>query len=253
MSGFVNDLSTTQQEALKELHSKLETLTQEQKTEFDIAFAKKFTEEATLLRFLRARDFHVDGAFKMLSDCLEWRTTFQGTGVRNIDTESIKKEIDSGKVFYHGKDKMGRPLCYITVRLHDSHESDIEKVQRFLVYMMEKGSDLLVPPMETCTALFDLSDLHTKNLDLKATKFFAETLEKHYPESLGWALIVKSPLIFTGFWKIVHPLLPAETAKKVKFVKEEELKDYIDESELLTHYGGKDTYEFKTESESQHS
>eukprot|EP01103_Thecamoeba_quadrilineata_P002223 TRINITY_DN12217_c0_g1_i1.p1 TRINITY_DN12217_c0_g1~~TRINITY_DN12217_c0_g1_i1.p1 ORF type:complete len:259 (-),score=43.14 TRINITY_DN12217_c0_g1_i1:112-861(-) len=249
MSGYINDLSPTQQEALTQMLGKLDSLPENQKTEFDEAFAKKFTKEATVLRFLRARDFDVDVSFKMLADCLEWRVNFQGIGVRNIKPESIQKELDSGKIFPHGKDKEGRPVFYVLVRLHDNHE-EIEETQRFLAYTMERGMELLQPPNEKCTCVFDLSDLHMRNLDTKATKFFTEMLEKCYPESLGWALIMSSPLIFQGFWKVVHAWLPAQTAEKVKFVKEESIKEYIDESELLVAYGGKNTY---THSATTHS
>jgi len=180
----------------------------------------------------------------MLADCLEWRVKFQGIGVRNIKTESIQSQLKSGKIFYHGKDKEGRPVCYIIVRLHDSHEQDSEEVQRFLAYMMEKGKDLIEPPNEKCSCVFDLSDLHMKNLDLKATRILTDMLEKYYPEALGWALIVNSPIIFSGFWKVVHAWLPPQTAEKVKFVKEDALKEYIDESQLLTSFGGKDNYNY---------
>jgi len=178
----------------------------------------------------------------MLSECLDWRINFQGIGTRNIKPESIEKEISSGKAFYHGKDKEGRPLCYIKVRFHDSHDSD-EEIQRHLVYILEQGVQLMTPPVETCSVIFDLSDIHMKNLDFKTTKYFVDMLEKYFPETLGWALIVNSPLIFHGFMKLVNPILPKKTAEKVQILKEEGLKEYIEESDLLTSYGGKDTYE----------
>jgi hypothetical protein len=244
MTGYIDDLSPTQQEALSQMEAKLESITKEQRTEFDEAWANKFTIKATLLRFLRAREFDVDISFKMLTDCLEWRTKFQGIGIRNIDPETIKKELTSGKAFFHGTDKDGRPLVYIVVRNHDSHDSD-DEIQRHLVYLLEKGAELMKPPTETCTIIFDLSSIHMRNLDLKTTKYFVDMLEKYYPETLGWALVVNSPLIFHGFWKLVHPILPAKTADKVKIVKEDELKKYVDESQLLSVYGGKDEYEYQ--------
>jgi len=249
MTGLTDNLSPAQQEALTQMMVKMDSLTKDQKTEFDEAFANKFKSEVTLLRFLRAREFDVDDAFKMLADCLEWRINFQGIGVRNIKIESIQNQLASGKAFYHGKDKAGRPVCYVLVRVHDSHEQQIDEIQRFLVYLMEKGREFLEPPNEKCSCVFDLSGLHMKNLDLKATRSFTDMLEKYYPEQLGWALIMNSPLIFTGFWKIVHAWLPPQTAEKVKFVKEESLKEYIDDSQLLASFGGKDNYQYTSSEE----
>jgi CRAL/TRIO-like protein len=49
-------------------------------------------------------------------------------------------------------------------------------------------------------------------------KFLVETFEAHYPERLGLCLVVSSPWIFWGCWKIIQPWLPAKTKAKVVFV-----------------------------------
>lgn len=70
--------------------------------------------DALLLRFLRARKWDVDKAWKMLASTLKWRIE------TNIDPiiaageeglckdEGVKKNFELGKCYYHGTDKEGR-------------------------------------------------------------------------------------------------------------------------------------------------
>ena len=239
------ELTPEQQEAFSTMLQRVESLPADQKEALNY-FAAKFTMEATLLRFLRAREYDLEQSYNMLVECLKWRTSFQGNGVQNLNTDSFMNELNTGKAFYHGKDKEGRPICYILVRLHDHKESEQEEVQRLVVHLMEKGAQLLTPPLMRCSCVFDLSDLHMKNLDLKAAKFIMEMLEKYYPESLGVALIVNAPWIFHGFWSACSVWLPKNTSEKIKFVSSDEMKNFIDPDQLLVAYGGNDPYEFDT-------
>jgi len=67
-------------------------------------------------------------------------------------------------------------------------------------------------------------------------KFLVEIFEKYYPESLGVALILNAPWIFSGCWAVIKPWLPPVTASKVQFVNTSQLEQYIDKENLYVDY-----------------
>jgi len=197
MSGFLGNLSEEQTSTLANFKERIQTdLTDIQKTQMQKEFQQDLF-DSTLLRFLRARNFNLDNAFFMFSNCINWRSNFQGDGVCEITEESVENQIKTYKSFYHKTDKDGRPLSYVLTRLHDTKKSDGNELQRFCIYMMEKGRKLLVAPEERCSVIFDLSGVGYRNLDIKFMRFFIDMFEKNYPESGN--LYCKCPMDLLGF------------------------------------------------------
>lgn len=65
----------------------------------------------------------------------------------------------------------------------------------------------------------------------------------HYPERLGLAILIDAPMIFSGLWALLRPLLDENTSKKVVFVKSKHLlnarRDHNDEAaaaRVLRHF-----------------
>jgi len=240
MSGHVGDLNEEQEMALAELKERINKL---EDTEL-MDYAHSFCDDIVYLRFLRARKFNVDAATDMLTEALKFRTSFQNKGVEAIDVKSVSNELETEKSFFHGTDKDGRPVCIVKVRNHDPAKIDPEEGQRFSLFMMEYGRTLLKPPVETVTMVFDMTEAGVKNMDMKSLQFTIQSLQNYYPESLGKVLIYNSSWLVYGIWKVVKPWLDVVTAAKVFFIDKKSIKDYIAEDNLLTEYGGKDTYKY---------
>jgi len=240
MSGHVGDLSEVQEKALAELRQRIDTLEDRELADY----ATRFCDDRMLLRFLRARKFDVGPAYDMLTETLRFRTTFQDKGVDAITIESVSNELKQGKSFFHGLDKDGRPVVIVKVKNHDPTKIDQLEGQRFSLFMMEYGRTLITPEVETVTLVFDMTDAGMKNMDMKSLQFTIQSLQNHYPESLGKVLIYNSSWFVYGIWKVVKPWLDVVTAAKVFFIDKKNIKDYISEDNLLTEYGGKDTYKY---------
>jgi len=129
----------------------------------------------------------------------------------------------------------------VQVRLHDASSRNLEEAHKFLIYAMEYGKKLLVPPQEKVTLIFDMTDFGLRNMDYAITKLLLECFQKYYPESLAHALILNSPWIFWGCWKMIKPWIDPVTAAKVIFVDTKQLLEYIPIENLLVEYGGPDT------------
>jgi hypothetical protein len=71
--------------------------------------------DSDYLRFLRARNYKQDDAFKMLSNYLIWRKEFR---VGEIKREQIYDELCLRKTFFYNYDKEGRLVVYVRVGLH---------------------------------------------------------------------------------------------------------------------------------------
>jgi hypothetical protein len=130
--------------------------------------------DALVLRFLRARKWDVEKALVMLVSTMNWRQTEmhldddimkKGEGgakedEQNATDEKLKtvghdfmEQIRMGKSFLHGKDKDGRPICYVRVRLHKQGEQCEESLERYTVYLIETARMVLSPPVDTAVSL----------------------------------------------------------------------------------------------------
>ena len=86
---------------------------------------------------------------------------------------------------------------------------------------------------------------------LSVCKQTVEILSSHFPERLGVALIMNPPRVFSWFWKLISPFIPAATKEKIKFCntsnKEEMMKfmePYFTPDLVLKDFGGENEFEF---------
>lgn len=202
--------------------------------------------DVLLLRFLRARKWDLHAAFTMVTDTLEWRKMYGVRALVAAGEAGQKRELlESGKSFFFNVDKQGRLVVVITGRLHDKNAQTLEETCRYTVYLMELGRRLMQPPNETVTVIFDMADAPMCSLDLGSIQFMTQCFQSFYPESLGKCLIVNPPWIFSGFFRMVRPLLDPVVAAKIEMVAPgADMRAWIDDAALLRRFGGASPYEY---------
>jgi hypothetical protein len=141
------------------------------------SMVKQDNPDSLLLRFLRARKWDVKKALMMLISTIRWRLLDAKVDedimvngehlaleqLKSSDSAERKKGEDFikqfrlGKSFLHGVDKLGRPICYVRVRLHRAGDQDIEALDRFTVFTIESARMMLVPPVETAVSSAEVS------------------------------------------------------------------------------------------------
>ena len=182
----------------------------------------------------------------MLVECLRWRKSF---GVRRIlmhGESAIKTRLlESGESFFWKHDKAGRLTIVMRGRLHERTAQTLTDMMAFTVYQIETGRRLMSPDTDTVTLLFDLGDAPLSSFDYGSIQFMVQCLQAFYPESLGRCFILNAPWMFSGFWRLIRPLLDPVVTRKIEFVRREQLREYFDISCLLSCYGGEDGYEYK--------
>ncbi|KAJ1776624.1 phosphatidylinositol transfer protein csr1 [Coemansia sp. RSA 2523] len=203
--------------------------------------------DVLLLRFLRARKWDVDKAFKMAVAAIKWRVHER---VEEIiwygDTHNDASLMWKGVSYAHGKDRLGQPIVWSGSCLHHQKDQSYPQLKRYLIWMMETLRTLLVTPVERVCLIMDLSDHSNANMDWPFVKTFIKFLEAYYPECLGLCVVYNGPWWFSGVWKLISPLLDPVVASKVQFAsKPDALLKFIDPQELLESRGGLDKYAYE--------
>ncbi|KAJ2851666.1 phosphatidylinositol transfer protein csr1 [Coemansia erecta] len=202
--------------------------------------------DVLMLRFLRARKWDVEKAYRMAIAALKWRIQ---ENVEEIiwygDIYNDASLMWKGVSYAHGKDKLGQPIIWSGSCLHHQKDQSYPQLKRYLIWMMETLRQLLTPPIERVCLIMDLTDHSNANMDWPFVKTFLKFLEAYYPECLGICIVYNGPWWFSGVWKLISPLLDPVVASKVQFAqKPEGLLKFIDEKQLLQSRGGKNAYKF---------
>ncbi|KAJ8762677.1 hypothetical protein K2173_011157 [Erythroxylum novogranatense] len=205
-----------------------------------------YCSDASISRYLRARNWNVKKATKMLKDTLKWRAEYKPEEIR---WEEIAHEAETGKIYrsnYFDKHERSvlvmRPSCQNT----KSTKGQI----RYLVYCMENAVLNLPPDQEQMVWLIDFHGFNLSNISLKVTRETAHVLQDHYPERLGVAILYNAPKFFEPFWLAAKAFLDPKTYNKVKFVYSGEantmkiMEDLFDIDELDCAFGGRNNSGF---------
>ncbi|CAN8246849.1 unnamed protein product [Cochlearia groenlandica] len=173
-----------------------------------------FCSDDAVLRYLRARNWHVKKAAKMLKETLKWRVQYKP---EEILWEDIADEAETGKIYRSScVDKRGRPVLIMRPSVENS--KSVKGQIRHLVYCMENAIQNLPPWEEQMVWMIDFHGYSLANVSLRATKETAHVLQEQYPERLSLAILYNPPKFFEPFWKVARPFLEPKTRNKVKFV-----------------------------------
>ncbi|CAO3651149.1 unnamed protein product [Mucor fragilis] len=216
-----------------------------------------FVTENTVKRYMRARKWDYEHAKTMLENSILWRRDYRPD---ELDPEYIKPEAETGKMYFNGFDKCGRPVWIMRPRLQNS--KDGERQIKHIVYSLERGIRLMPDLVENLAIIVDFKDSSAShNPSVSTCKKFLDILGNHYPERLGIAFVVKSPWFFFATFKIISPFMDPVTKNKIKFVydgKEEKenkntsnewvhMEEYIEPDQLECDFGGRYNFTYELE------
>ena len=97
--------------------------------EWGLSWCAQDIDDATLLRFLRARSMDVTKGSKLFADHQKWRREYFPLG--HAQESEIQDEIACQKYFLQGHDKLGRPLSVFLGANHFATSSkNLEQYKR---------------------------------------------------------------------------------------------------------------------------
>lgn len=214
------------------------------------------TDDATLLRFLRARRFDVTKTQHMYAECEKWRKEF-GTNTILEDFEYPERErvLELYPKFYYKTDIEGRPVYYellgkvdvskllkITTKERMLKEL-VREYEAFIRYRLPAASREVGHLVETSCTVLDL-----KNVSLSTARnvysFISDAAhigQNYYPERMGKFYIINAPWGFSMVWSIIKSFLDPVTAEKIHILNykyQSELLKQVPKANLPVEFGG---------------
>ncbi|TVU18556.1 hypothetical protein EJB05_34662 [Eragrostis curvula] len=180
-----------------------------------------FLSNATIQRFLRARNWSTSQAVKTLKEAAKWRRQYQPEKISWEDIVDVENEAKRAYIPDY-LDKKGR-MVFVTLPATKSKVSEKEQI-KYLVYILEN-------------LVLDTEDAQDENV----------VWISDFRGMIAVAIITNAPRIFESFWKIIKHFLEPKMKEKVKFVHNNNLEsmrimaEMFDMDKLESTFGGKNT------------
>ncbi|XP_044474571.1 phosphatidylinositol transfer protein 3-like [Mangifera indica] len=205
-----------------------------------------YCSDASISRYLMARNWNIKKATKMLKETLKWRAEYKP---EEIHWDEVAHEAETGKIYRSNYvDKYGRTVLVMRPACQNSKSTKGQI--RYLVYCMENAISNLPPDQEQMVWLIDFQGFNLSHISVKVTRETAHVLQDRYPERLGLAILYNPPKFFEPFWTVVKPFLEPKTQNKVKFVYSDDantkkmVEELFDMDQLESAFGGNNTSGF---------
>ncbi|CEQ39069.1 SPOSA6832_00547, partial [Sporobolomyces salmonicolor] len=214
-------------------------------------------DDATLLRFLRARKFDLAKAKIMWIDTQKWRQSFHVDELYETFDYSEKPAVDKlYPRFYHKTDNDGRPIyieqlgkldlteLYKVTTPERQIQSLVVEYEKFQRDRLPICSELKGSLIETSCTIMDLKGVgmsafwKVKNYVQEASSIS----QNNYPESMGKFYIINAPWAFSTVWSLVKGWLDEATVAKIHILGssyQSDLLKQVPEDSLPAFLGGK--------------
>ncbi|KAJ7054361.1 CRAL-TRIO domain-containing protein [Mycena amicta] len=248
--GHLGNLTVPQQHALEKIKKELK-----EEGYYDETNPRQ--DDATMLKFLRARSFDVVKTKDMFIANEKWRKEFDVDGIVNNFSFPELAEVDKlYPQYYHKNDKDGRPVYVERLGQLDLTRlyavTSQERLMKRLVFEYEKMITERLPacsrtaghPVETLCTIFDLYNVSLTNF-YRVKDYIMEAAnigQNRYPESMGKFYIINAPWAFTAVFAMIKPWLDEVTVSKIDILGSayaETLLGQIDAENLPKELGGK--------------
>lgn len=245
LTGFTSNLTDEQRETLKKLHDEL----------VELGFTARL-DDASLLRFLRARKFDLAKAKLMFINCENWREKF-GTNTILTDFHYEEKPLVAKLYpqYYHKTDKDGRPVYFEELGKVDLNKmlkiTTQERMLKNLVWEYESFTQNRLPAcsrergylVETSCTIMDLKGISVSTAYnvVGYVKEASQIGQDYYPERMGKFYCINAPFGFSTAFKLFKPFLDPVTVSKIHILGSsysKELLKQIPPQNLPKKFGG---------------
>jgi len=204
----------------------------------------KFLSDATIRRFLQARNWSTVHAAKSLKEAASWRRQYKP---EKICWENIADSENEARRAYIPDylDKNGR-MVFITLPTIKTKASEKDLI-KYLVYNLENlvlnSEDA---EEESVVWMSDFRGWAVSSTPFSLTRESLHIIQKYYPGLIAVAILTNPPRIFESFWKIIKHFLEPKMNEKVKFVYNNSecqriMGDMFDLDKLESTFGGRNT------------
>ncbi|KAF7316999.1 CRAL-TRIO domain-containing protein [Mycena chlorophos] len=190
-------------------------------------------DDATLLRFLRARKFDLVKSKEMFIAAEQWRKKFGVDDiVKNFSFEEVAEVDKYYPQYYHKNDKDGRPIYIERLGQLDlkalyavtTQERQVKRLvfeyEKFITERLPACSRAAGHPVETSCTILDLHNVSLSNFyRVKDYVMEASNIgQNYYPETMGKFYVINAPWAFSAVFSIIKPWLDEVTVKKIDII-----------------------------------
>ncbi|KAL0915500.1 hypothetical protein M5K25_015923 [Dendrobium thyrsiflorum] len=233
------------QEAIKHFTALMDEVNEQQRATFQ-NMHQGYPSDA-IVRFLKAREWNVPKAHKMLMDCLNWRLQNEIDNILSkpiVPVDLYRAVRDSQLVGVSGYSKEGLPVFAIGAGQSSFDKASVHYYVQSHIQINEYRDRIVLPAaakkhgrhIGTCIKILDMTGLKLSALSqIKLMTIISTIDDLNYPEKTDTYYIVNAPYVFSSCWKVVKPLLQERTRKKVQVLQgcgRDELLKIMDYSSL---------------------
>uniref|UniRef100_M8CSV7 Uncharacterized protein n=1 Tax=Aegilops tauschii TaxID=37682 RepID=M8CSV7_AEGTA len=213
-----------------------------------------FLSDATIRRFLRARNWSMEQATKGLKETVKWRREYRPDAISWQLFSASKWQEDLAEMENEARrthvadylDKNGRSV--LVVNLPMQSKVSVKEQIKHLVYLLEYFATNSADEQDDYVVwLTDFRGWSISSTPLSTTRETMHIIQNYYPGVIAVAIPFDPPRVFESFWKIAKNFVQPNMKEKVKFVyanKPESLKiiaDIFDLDTLESSFGGRST------------
>lgn len=182
----------------------------------------------------------------MLKATLAWRIEF---GLSDISgwRDVMTLENSTGKTYVRGYTRHGHAVLIMRPAMENTnnHDGNIKN----LIYTMERAIACSEKSgQEKLLLVIDFENYSLFNAPpMKTSRQVLSILQDHYPERLFRACLVRPPMIFYAFYKMISPFVDRVTSEKVCMLTNadmnnpnNQLHQVVDRASLEAVFGGED-------------
>lgn len=243
--GYPGHLTASQAATLEVLRKQLE----------ELGYTERL-DDATLLRFLRARKFDIAKTKEMFIACEKWRQEF-GTNTILEDFHYVEKSKVATLYpqYYHKTDKDGRPVYFEqlgSIKIAEMYKlTTQERMLKNLVWEYESFVKYRLPAcsrkqghlVETSCTILDLKgiSLSTASQVYSYVREASNIGQNFYPERMGKFYMLNAPFGFATVFSMIKRFLDPVTVEKIHILGSKyrnELLSQIPKENLPVRFGG---------------
>lgn len=198
-------------------------------------------DHSTLVRFLKARKYDVEEAFKQLASYISFRVT--EIPENSVQASEIEASLHAGKVHVlKYPDRQGNVCLVVSLSKHHMRDVNASETERFIVYCFDKIISKILTGKRSMTKLTifgNLKGVGWSNLDVSCSKRLFTLMQNYFPERLAFMLNWCPPAVFAIAHKIVMPFVDPNTRSKIAMTNDpKDLSKHFDLSKLPCSLGG---------------
>ncbi|ESO08653.1 hypothetical protein HELRODRAFT_190791 [Helobdella robusta] len=174
-----------------------------------------FVRPDTLRRFLRARNWNVDDAEKILKGAVEWRRTNDAI---HMDCRWCHDHPGYHSIRQVGFDLQRRPVIYACFTQTTANPT-VEDIINHCTYLIENAQKTMASDVSTWVFILDCRGMTLPQCNPKIGYGLTQVFANFYPERLGLVICLHHNPIFHGVWNAIKVFLHDNTVAKMHLIR----------------------------------